>query len=139
MTGLSAGSALVMTARTAISGPTDAWAALVERDGEYEAIDRALTRAVLGHGPLVLLYGQAGVGRSALLRAAIRDAQQRGFAVLRAAGSDMERGYGFGVLRQLLEAHIAELTKAQRRSLLGYAGPSAEAALGLGPFDKRAS
>src|SRR3954470_4363803 len=47
----------------------DGWPMLVERDGEREVIEAALAGAREGHGRLVLLYGQSGIGRSSLLRA----------------------------------------------------------------------
>jgi DNA-binding CsgD family transcriptional regulator len=110
---------------------------LVERDAERQMIDSALDGAELGHGRVVLVYGQAGAGRTSILRAAALDAEARGLTVLEAGGSELERGYGFGVVRQLLEARMAELTPAQARSLLREAGPAAESALGIGPPDSR--
>jgi len=112
---------------------------LVERDGERQVIDAALDGAELGRGRVVLLYGEAGVGRTSLLRAASLDAEARGLNVLEAHGSELERGYGFGIVRQLLEARIAALSSAQRRSLLRDAGPAAESALGIGPPELRVS
>jgi len=102
-------------------------------------IDAALDGAELGRGRVVLLYGEAGVGRTSLLRAASLDAEARGLNVLEAHGSELERGYGFGIVRQLLEARIAALSSAQRRSLLRDAGPAAESALGIGPPELRVS
>ena len=59
------------------------------------------------------------------------DAGARGIAVLAAAGSELERGYGFGIVRQLLEGRIAALSPSERRSIIGHAGPAAKAALGI--------
>ncbi|MEA2371101.1 MAG: hypothetical protein QOH12_1495 [Solirubrobacteraceae bacterium] len=109
------------------------WAALIERDAERALIDGALSGAESGHGRTVLLYGHSGVGRSSLLRASALDAESRGITVLQASGTELERGYGFGIVRQLLEARIAGLPPGQRRTLLDQAGPAAEAALGIGP------
>ena len=119
--------------------PAAGWTGLVERDAERDLIERALTGCVLGRGRLVLLYGQAGAGRSGLLRASVREAETRGIAVLEASGNELERSYGFGIVRQLLEARIARLTPAQRRSILADAGGAGEAALGIGPSEPRAS
>ncbi len=102
-------------------------------------IDAALDGAELGRGRVVLVYGEAGVGRTSLVRAASLDAEARGLGVLEAHGSGLERGYGFGIVRQLLEARIAALSSAQRRSLLREAGPAAESALGIGPPERRVS
>lgn len=112
-----------MTETTATPGSTNGWTAVVERDDERELIDGALAGAELGQGRVVLLYGPSGVGTSTLLRATAMDAESRGFDVLHASGSELERGYGFGVVRQLLEARIAGMTTAQRLSMIGDAGP----------------
>ncbi len=114
------------------------WSALVERDAERQIIDSALDGAELGHGRVVLVYGEAGVGRTSILRATALSAESRGLTVLEAYGSELERGYGFGIVRQLLEARLAELTPSQSRSLLREAGPAAESALGLGGPDSGA-
>jgi DNA-binding CsgD family transcriptional regulator len=110
----------------------DGWGTLVERDAERAVVDRVLGDCERGHGRVVLLYGPAGVGRSSLLHASVLEAESRGIAVVQATGSELERAYAFGVCRQLLEAHIAQLTHAQRRSLLSRAGRAAESALGIG-------
>ena len=58
----------------------------------------------------MLLYGQCGIGRSSLLRASMVTAEAGGAVVLDACGGELERGYGFGILRQLLEPRIARLS-----------------------------
>ena len=110
---------------------------LSERDAEREVIDAALAGSRGGRGRLVLLYGQGGIGRSSLLRAAMAD--DHGAVVLDACGSELERGYGFGVVRQLLEARIAGSSADERQTLFSHAGPAAESALGIGPSEPRAS
>lgn len=42
---------------------------LLERDAELAALDAALVAALAGHGTLVLLAGEAGIGKTALVRA----------------------------------------------------------------------
>jgi DNA-binding CsgD family transcriptional regulator len=81
----------------------------------------------------VLFEGQAGAGKSAVLRAACSQAEAGGLLVLRAAGCEPERGFAFGVVRQLLEPPLLEARLAEREALL--AGPAAPAAgvLGLVP------
>ena len=66
-------------------------------------------------------------------------AEAGGAVVLDASGGELERGYGFGVVRQLLEPRIARLSPGERRSLLSHAGPAAESALGICPPELRAS
>lgn len=119
--------------------PQGGWAVLEERGWEHEMIAAALAGSRGGHGRFVVLYGQGGIGRSSLLRAAVGDAEATGAVVLEACGSELERGYGFGVVRQLLEARIARLTAGERRSLLDHAGPASASALGIWPSEPRAS
>ena len=112
---------------------------LVEREAEREAIDAALAGSREGRGRFVLLYGQCGIGRSSLLRASMATAEAGGAVVLDASGGELERGYGFGIVRQLLEPRIARLSPEERRSLLSHAGPAAESALGICAPELRAS
>ena len=90
-----------------------------------------------GRGRFVILYGQGGIGRSSLLRAAM--AESHGAVVLDACASELERGYGFGVVRQLLEAPIAGSSADERQALLDHAGPAAVSALGIATSEPRAS
>jgi DNA-binding CsgD family transcriptional regulator len=115
--------------------PGDGWSALVERDGEREAVEISLAGSGRGHGRFVLVYGQSGIGRTSLLRAATEAAEANAHGVLAASGSDLERGYGFGVVRQLFEARIAGLGARRQRSLLTDAGPAAASALGIAASD----
>jgi hypothetical protein len=125
--------------REVTAEPIGAWHALVEREVEREAITSALADCALGRGRVVLVYGPSGAGRSSLVHAAVAEAATRDIAVLEAGGSELERGYGFGILRQLLEARIARLSAAQRRAMLADAGPAAAAALGSGQAVPRGS
>jgi len=64
---------------------------LVGRDEEARHIEAALAAAGAGNGGTVLVTGEAGVGKSRLVREAARVARDRGLAVLtgRAVGSDV--------------------------------------------------
>lgn len=103
---------------------------LLEREHELGLIDAALAGAAGGGGRLVVLEGEAGIGKTSLLRAAEGIAAQHGFAVLSARGGVLERSLGFGVARQLLEGPLARAAEAERRALL--AGSAARAATVLG-------
>ena len=75
---------------------------LRERRAELRAIEAALEDAVRGEeGQLLLVSGAAGVGKTALLRAAGAAAAESGFLVLGARGGELERSFPFGVVGQL--------------------------------------
>jgi DNA-binding CsgD family transcriptional regulator len=69
---------------------------------EREAQDAVLAAAVRGTGGVVVVRGDAGTGRSALLRQLGRLAAGGGARVLRAGGAPAERDFRFGVVRQLV-------------------------------------
>lgn len=119
------------------AGVSEGPPALVERDSELKLIDQAFRSTKQGRGCFVIVYGVAGIGRSSLLRSSVLSAGKRGIAVIEARGSELERGYAFGVVRQLLEAPIAGLSVAQRRSLLRDAELAAESALGIAHSERR--
>ena len=80
-----------------------ATADLVEREDELAAVDGALDRALRGRGGVVLFEGPAGIGKTRLLAELRHGAEQRRLRVLEARASVLEREFGFGVVRQLLE------------------------------------
>jgi DNA-binding NarL/FixJ family response regulator len=76
---------------------------LLERERELEAIRRALAQSAQGTGELLMIDGPAGVGKTALLDAAHEAAGDADLLVLRARGAELERAFGFGVVRQLFD------------------------------------
>jgi DNA-binding CsgD family transcriptional regulator/tetratricopeptide (TPR) repeat protein len=75
---------------------------LVERTAELDALDAALAAAAGGSGRMVLVEGAAGTGKSALMAAARRHAQDHGVDVLLAQGSQLEHAVPFGVAFELV-------------------------------------
>jgi tetratricopeptide (TPR) repeat protein len=84
-------------------------APLVEREDEERFLDAALERATDHRGGVVLIEGEAGVGKTRLLRRTAELAERRGLRVLRARGTELDRTFGFGLVRGLLERTVAEL------------------------------
>ncbi|MEU2288547.1 AAA family ATPase [Streptomyces sp. NPDC013178] len=74
---------------------------LVGRDGELRRIDEFLGR-IDQHGGAVLLRGQAGIGKSALLAELTARASASGIRVLRTVGIESESQVQFSGLHQLL-------------------------------------
>lgn len=76
---------------------------LLERAGELEVITTAIAAAASGAGGMVVIEGPAGIGKTVLLDAAAGAASAAGLRGLVARGGELERDFGFGVARQLLE------------------------------------
>ncbi|MEY9968487.1 DNA-binding CsgD family transcriptional regulator [Streptacidiphilus sp. MAP12-16] len=74
---------------------------LLGRERELRDIGSFLDRAV-EEGHSLLLTADAGMGKTALLDAAVREAAGRGMRVLRLAGLEFEADLGFSGLNQLL-------------------------------------
>ena len=85
-------------------------AALLERDDERRALNWAVNQARLGNGGVVVIEGVAGVGKTSLLHLAGSLSAAAGMRVLRARGSELDRAFGFGLVRGLLERTVAEQT-----------------------------
>jgi DNA-binding CsgD family transcriptional regulator len=82
--------------------------ALLERDRELDAVEQALRRVRAGVGRALVIDAPAGVGKTALL-SRVRDlCSEAGVPVLHARGAELERGFAFGVIRQLFEPLGAE-------------------------------
>jgi DNA-binding CsgD family transcriptional regulator len=100
---------------------------LLERERELAALDDAIAATEAGgDGRLALVEGPPGIGKTALLGELHARAAGRGHRVLKAVGSEMERDFGFGVVRQLFSPVLRSLDPAGRARLL--AGPVALAA-----------
>jgi predicted ATPase len=104
---------------------------LIERDRELAALAGLLDAALGRDGGVVLLEGPAGIGKSALLAAVADRARGAGMLVLSARGGELEREFGFGVVRQLFERTLATFPASRRQALLSDAARFAAPALDL--------
>jgi len=102
---------------------------LVQREAELERIDAALANARESRGRALLIEGPAGIGKTTLLAAARRSAERAGMLVLAGRGTELERGYALGVVRQCLAPVMHAGPAAGREQLL--TGAAALAAPGL--------
>jgi len=98
-------------------------APLLEREPERAAIARLLQGAGGAEPGVVLIEGPAGIGKSRLLDALRERARACGVQVLAAYGSDLEREFPFGVVRQLFDPPLA--LPAERDRLLAGAAAAA--------------
>ena len=83
----------------------------------------ALAETVSGGGRLALVEGPAGIGKSRLLAELRVAAQEDDMRVLTARGSELEREFPFGIVRQLFEPPLAD-GEARERWLSGAAAPA---------------
>src|SRR5690349_6458187 len=102
---------------------------LLGRDVETQAIGTLLGDARAGRSGVLFLYGQAGIGKTALLEHARAAAD--GLPVLRTTGVETEVELAFGALHQLLLPALPKLPRLappQRSALrcaLGFEGSRA--------------
>ncbi len=75
---------------------------LLEREADLAAIAALLSSAGAGRGTVLFLRGEPGVGKTRLLNHAATIATDS-FAVVRAGGHEMERGYPYALAQQVLE------------------------------------
>jgi DNA-binding NarL/FixJ family response regulator/transposase-like protein len=80
---------------------------LLERSEQRASIEDALHRARDGDGGVLFIEGAAGIGKSRLLQE-LRQLAGPGQRVLYARASELERGFAFGVVRQLFEAIVRD-------------------------------
>lgn len=81
---------------------------LIGRQDEMHRLDTLLRAAREGRGGALVLRGEAGIGKSALLRQLDRAAT--GFLVMRASGAEFETELPFAALHQLLAPVTGRLT-----------------------------
>lgn len=113
--------------RPTAAAPASLW----ERDKEVAAVERAVDILCAGRasaGSLLVIRGEAGFGKTALLSETRRIAERRGCAVWSARGGETLRSVPFNVVRQLLQPALLSLMPEEAREYLGdwydIAGPA---------------
>ncbi|MDX8150597.1 AAA family ATPase [Patulibacter brassicae] len=108
---------------------------LLERERELGALATAVDAAAAGDGRALLVLAGAGLGKTALTDATAALAASAGLRVLRARGAEVERGFAFGVARQLLEREVRGLDDLEARDAarLGLAALDLEATAAVDP------
>jgi len=82
--------------------PVTGYAALLGRDRELASLAAMLDHAASGTGSALLIQGEAGIGKTALLAQARQEAAQRDMLTLACSGVRSEAGLPFAALHQLL-------------------------------------
>jgi len=116
--------------------------ALWEREAEIAAIAQAVDTLCADRtssGSLLVLRGEAGLGKTALLAETRRIAEQRGCTVWSARGGETLRSVPFNVVRQLLQPALLSMLPEEAREYLGDWYDIAGPALGIAePGDRHA-
>jgi predicted ATPase/DNA-binding NarL/FixJ family response regulator len=81
----------------------------VGRRDDLAALQRHLSGAIDGRGHCVLLTGEAGVGKSRLLAALVRDAESQGVIIAAGSAFAMEAGVPYGALAETLSRPLRAL------------------------------
>ncbi|MGW1001864.1 helix-turn-helix transcriptional regulator [Streptomyces sp. NPDC002520] len=108
---------------------------LYGRDGELRFLSDFLSRCFDGAGDALLLHGEAGIGKTALLGAVREVALARGGRALSALGVQSEASVPYAGLHQLLAPvlsdHAPSLLEPQRQALYAAFGMNDSAAPGM--------
>jgi DNA-binding CsgD family transcriptional regulator len=101
---------------------------LLGRRAECQVLDRLLSDVAAGHSGVLVLRGEAGIGKSALLDYVVDRAQAQGSHLARAVGVESEMELAYNGLHQLcaamLDHHLERLPPPQRTALATVFGLS---------------
>jgi hypothetical protein len=109
--------------------------ACLGRDAERDRLRRAVAAAGKGTPTAVVLRGEAGIGKSTLLAAALADVDDS-VIVLAASGDEAEAGLDFGVVEQLLRAAPLDADRRSRITPRPGTDPLSAGASLLRAFDE---
>jgi class 3 adenylate cyclase/DNA-binding CsgD family transcriptional regulator len=98
--------------------PARARPELLERETELDRLEAAVDAATQGSGRFAAVEGAAGIGKTSLLVEVRAMAEAQGMRVLVGRGSELERMFAYGVVRQLFEPVVARAKADERERLL---------------------
>ncbi len=107
-------------------------AGLFERESELAALEAAARDAAAGRGVVATVSGPAGGGKTQLLGAAARFAEDAGLATLRATATELTQQVPFALAQELLAPALRSRPAAARRRLLSGRASAAAPLFGLG-------
>jgi DNA-binding CsgD family transcriptional regulator len=97
----------------------------LERPDELSRIAAALDAAKEGEGKVLVIEGEAGIGKTRLVSEARALAKERGFVRMQATGDELESAMAWSVVRQMVERSISRYSGATREAILS--GPPGRA------------
>ena len=115
---------------SALGGPGPSGTALAGRDGEIGVLRRAWNAAANGNAGLVMIVGEAGIGKTALAEFLAAEAAQDGGTVLRTRCYETERSL---FIQPIVEAIMPVVASTPADTLRQMLSEHAEAAAGLLP------
>ena len=92
---------------------------LVGREPHCAALEACLDQACAGRGQLILVHGEAGIGKSRLVEALRAQAAERGVRVVQGACFEPDRALPFGPFSDLLRDVLADSDAAPVLAGLG--------------------
>src|SRR4051794_41128561 len=104
-------------------GQTDGPSELLGRAGEIRSVDELIATVRAGHSAALVFQGEPGIGKTSLLRQALRAAE--GLHALALVGAESEQQRGYAGLHRLLLPHLERLPRLpapQRGALSGAFG-----------------
>jgi DNA-binding CsgD family transcriptional regulator len=90
---------------------------LLEREAELGALEQALADAAGGRGSVVAIEGPPGIGKSRLVAACGRLAEEREMYTISVRATELERSYPYGIVRQTADSVALDKTDEERSAL----------------------
>ena len=98
--------------------------AFVGRGPELDALRAAINATLSGSGSVVVVEGEAGIGKTALIDEALVGALAQGISVFRAGAREMESHRPFGVVTDAFGMSLADPLPTPERSRRSWGAPS---------------
>jgi len=96
----------------------------VGREHELRLVDVAMQGALQGDGRVVLLSGEAGIGKTRVLEEVAKRARGAGLLVLPGKCDENAAGHSYGAFRAALEVYVGEVGEHTLRMQLGAGAQS---------------
>jgi DNA-binding CsgD family transcriptional regulator len=106
---------------------------LLERDAEMSELEAAIEDAARGTGRLVVVEGEAGIGKSRLLEATAAAAGHARMQLLSCRGTELEHDFPFGLVGQLFGPAVRALDETDRSEVFDEATRPAGPIVGIEP------